>query len=142
MCNTSCDNLVIPSLFYHFFRNCRASFAFILQLYYFLNPWLFAKMHFIDENKPSESLQQQHNDSSSGMFAFLFYLAAVALAIFGVLNAYYDADREHRIAQADAYNYINFAGRGLVFVGSGIVCALLGIGCQILSCTSRLDLKK
>ena len=48
-------------------------------------------MHFIDENKPSESLQQQHNDSSSGMFAFLFYLAAVALAIFGVIgdNAIY-----------------------------------------------------
>lgn len=96
----------------------------------------------MDENKPSESLQQQHNDSSSGMFAFLFYLAAVALTIFGVLNAYYDADREHRIVQGDAYNYIIFAGRGLIFVGSGIVCALLGVGCQILSCTSRLDLKK
>lgn len=96
----------------------------------------------MDEGKASETPQQQNNDSSSGMFAFLLYVAAVGLTIFGVLNAYYDADRDHRLVQGDAYNYIIFASRGLIFVGSGIVCALLGMGCQILSCMSHLELRK
>lgn len=98
----------------------------------------------MDENKELEtpSSQPQSEDSSAGMFAFLFYLAAVGLTVFGIVNAFYDSDYKHSIVKGDAYNYIIFAGRGLIFVGAGIVSALLGIGCQILSCMSQLKNKQ
>lgn len=63
--------------------------------------------------------------------AVILYLAAIGLAIGGFVNAYFDSDYPHSIVGGDAYNYIIFATRGMVWMGGAIVSAICGLGCQV-----------
>ena len=80
-------------------------------------------------NNVDTTVQADRTNSVSAktIFAVLFYVLAVILAITGVVTAYSDAD----VVGGDAFNFIIGAGRGTAWVGVAIVAAIVALGLQI-----------
>lgn len=80
---------------------------------------------------------QQESKKPSQIFSATFYFVAVLMVIFGFVFAYQDSSY-NQIVGGDAYNYIIFATRGVVWIGTGIVAAILGLACQLLNLKDEL----
>jgi hypothetical protein len=65
-------------------------------------------------------------------------LAAIALAIVGLVITYTNPDYQNKIVGGDAFNYIIFAARGAVWIGASIVTAIAALGLQIVGCKAQL----
>ena len=77
--------------------------------------------------------------SSASVFALILYLAAIVIAIFGLVITYTDLDYQNKIVGGDAFNYVIFAARGAVWVGISIVTAIAALGLQIVGYMARLQ---
>ena len=91
------------------------------------------------ESSTTQATQPAGEGSPALVFAALFYLLAVGLAIAGFVVAYQDSNYANSIVGGDAYNYIIFAGRGMTWMGAAIAATVLGLGCQLAGYTSRLE---
>lgn len=85
------------------------------------------------------STSQSASEATYGLvFAVVFYVVSVIFVVVGFVVTYQDSSYETKIVGGDAYNYIIFAGRGIVWVGAAVVASIFGLGCQLAGHVSRL----
>lgn len=86
------------------------------------------------ESSPEKSVsdnQSKETKNPSLIFAVIFYLLAGVFLIVGLVLAYQDSNYDTEIVGGDAYNYIIFATRGIVWVGCAICSSIVGLACQL-----------
>jgi len=88
--------------------------------------------------EPSNSNQSQETKNPSLIFSVIFYLIAAVFLIVGLVLAYQDSNYETEIVGGDAYNYIIFTTRGIVWVGCAICSSIVGLACQLVDFKTEL----
>ncbi|HAH50435.1 MAG TPA: hypothetical protein DCL80_03890 [Balneola sp.] len=86
----------------------------------------------LEETSKSENKAATQKDLNSYLIASLWlYGIAVILVIVGFITGYKESTYDNSIVNGDAYNYIIFATRGVIWIGTAILVSIIGFACQI-----------
>ena len=99
----------------------------------------------VNKSLEIETKQEQSGgfDQSQGAkprlaFAIFFYSLAIVFLIVGLVLAYQDSNYETEIVGGDAYNYIIFTTRGIVWLSCAICSSIIGLACQLANFKKEL----
>ena len=75
--------------------------------------------------------ENKSNSNNQYIVAIIFYVIAIIISIYGLYTAFKTPTSMTKIVGGDAYNYIIYAGRGIVLVGFGILVSIFGLAIQL-----------
>jgi len=86
----------------------------------------------LEETSKAENKTETQKDLNSYLIASLWlYGIALILVIVGFITGYKESTYDNSIVNGDAYNYIIFATRGVIWIGTAILVSIIGFACQI-----------
>ncbi|RUO61786.1 hypothetical protein [Pseudidiomarina insulisalsae] len=96
------------------------------------------------EEKELNQSQSVENGIADGpkVLAFLFYLISICTLAYAFVLGYQDPSYSTEIVGGDAYNYIIFTNRALIFATCGVASAIIGLGGQLAGIMSILNSQK
>ncbi|WP_404408557.1 hypothetical protein LG272_10995 [Pseudidiomarina marina] len=80
----------------------------------------------------------QSNSDSHGSVSLLCYLISIGMLIYAFILGYQEPGYSNKIVGGDAYNYLIYTNRAIIFALAGVAFAAMGLGCQVAKVCNKL----